>query len=193
VTLSPAETSDKSAPAIDATVKVEKIDQDARLKAIEKGADLKHVETVDKAAPHIGSDVHIKKIDKDARLNEIAEGNKLLSPRGTTETVDKSAPKLPSAANVHDIKAVVADVAKGATDLKHVETVDKAAPKIEDNVTIKKIDKGARLEEIAKGADLKHVETVDKAAPKIEDVKIKNNEMPKLKDEISKSGKVSKQ
>jgi hypothetical protein len=40
VNLAATETSDKSAPAIDASVKVEKIDTDARLKAIEKGADL---------------------------------------------------------------------------------------------------------------------------------------------------------
>jgi hypothetical protein len=129
--------------------------------------------------------VKIQKVDKTARLNEIADGSKLLSPRG--ETSDKSAPKLPSAANVHDIKAVVADVPKGA-DLKHVETVDKAAPILEP-VTIKKIDKEARLGEISKGADLKHVETSDKSAPVIEDVKIKPATMPALVEQIKKGAK----
>jgi hypothetical protein len=166
---------------------VGQIDNDARLKEIAKGADLKHVDTVDKAAPVIDGGVQVKKIDKEARLAEIAKGAELLSPRG--ETLDKSAPKLPSAANVNDIKAVVKEVEKGA-DLKHVETVDKAAPKIEDGVQVKKIDHEARLAEIAKGADLKHVETDDKAAPKIDDnVHIKKNDRDALNAELASKGK----
>lgn len=108
----------------------------------------------------------MKIIDKEAKLNEIKGKRRrpapssfffgALSGAGTcaagaelkhAETVDKSAPKLPTAVSSENIRAVVNDVSKGVP-LKHAETVDKAAPVIEADVKLKKIDRGAILNEV---------------------------------------------
>jgi hypothetical protein len=46
---------DHSAPKIDKSIKIKKIDREGLLKGIEEGIDLKHAETVDKSAPVIAS------------------------------------------------------------------------------------------------------------------------------------------
>jgi len=56
-------------------------------------------------------------------------------------------------------------IEKGAA-LKPAETVDKSTPLIE-NVTLKKVDRGAFLEEVTKPHELKPAETVDKSGPAI--------------------------
>lgn len=185
VALNKAETKDKAAPVISGDVKIKTIDNESRLNEIAKGTELKHVDTVDKAAPKI-EPVQIKTIDKEAKLKEIEKGVELKA----AETVDKSAPKLPTAVSQETLQGVVKEVEKGAS-LKHAETVDKAAPLIDKDVHIKKIDRGAILDQIAHGAKLETPPEVhDRSNPAIPpDVKLKMNWNHELAmSEIAKKG-----
>jgi len=81
-------------------------------------------------------------------------------------------------------------IEKGAA-LKPAETVDKSTPLIE-NVTLKKVDRGAFLEEVTKPHELKPAETVDKSGPAIPaDVSVKKVDRSAFLQEIEKSGKAS--
>jgi hypothetical protein len=57
---------------------------------------------------------------------------------------------------------------KGGSNLKKATTVDKSAPKIDENVSIKKIDRQGFLNEVQEGTQLKEAEEIhDSSAPKI--------------------------
>jgi hypothetical protein len=59
-------------------------------------------------------------------------------------------------------------VKSGGSQLKKTTTTDKSAPKIDENVTIKKIDRQGFLDQVQKGSDLKEVSGAhDSSAPKI--------------------------
>jgi len=69
------ETVDKSVPHIEGDVKLKKVDREGFLKAVEEGADLKHVDsTNDRSAPAVPGDVHIKKVDRGQFLGEVQKG-----------------------------------------------------------------------------------------------------------------------
>lgn len=96
-----------------------------------------------------------------------------------TETVDKSGP------NILDPKKLMSEVKTGK-ELKHVEVKDKSEPVIE-NVTIKKIDRGAHLDAIQGGSKLKHVDTEDRSEPVIDkNVKLQESGRGALMDAITK-------
>ncbi len=93
IQLSKAETVDKSAPQI----KVKKLDPNAVIEEIKEGAELSKVTDVnDRSAPKIDSGVKIKKIDREGLLKGIEEGVDLKH----ADTVDKSAPAVPSMLHV---------------------------------------------------------------------------------------------
>jgi len=79
-----AETIDKSAPVIDKSVKVKKVDREGFLDEVSKGKELKKAETVDKSAPVIGEDVKVKKNERPALLGDIQKGKDLKKTEGST-------------------------------------------------------------------------------------------------------------
>jgi len=86
--LKKAETVDKSAPMIDNSVKIKKVDRNSLLEEVKSDHELKKTETVDKSAPVLDSTIHVKKIDRNCLLDEVKSEHELKH----TETVDKSAP-----------------------------------------------------------------------------------------------------
>ncbi|PRP82160.1 hypothetical protein PROFUN_10431 [Planoprotostelium fungivorum] len=82
-----------------------------------------------------------------------------------------------------------AEVQAGAS-LKKTETQDKSGPVIDNEVKLKKNDRGSFLKEVESGAELKHAETNDKSGPTISgDTKVGQNNHGNLFSEIKAKGK----
>jgi len=78
-------------------------------------------------------------------LKDIAGGKELKH----AETVDKSAPAIPSDVQIKkvDREGFLKEV-EGGKELKHADTVDKSAPAIPDTANLHKVDRGALLKDI---------------------------------------------
>jgi len=87
-------------------------------------------------------------------------------------------------------EGVMGEIAKGATDLKHIEEgADRSAPVIESGVKLKRNSMSALKQQIGSTSpELKHVEeAADRSAPVLDaDVKVKPSPMPQLAEEIKR-------
>eukprot|EP01103_Thecamoeba_quadrilineata_P020131 TRINITY_DN8486_c0_g1_i1.p1 TRINITY_DN8486_c0_g1~~TRINITY_DN8486_c0_g1_i1.p1 ORF type:complete len:291 (-),score=44.43 TRINITY_DN8486_c0_g1_i1:78-950(-) len=89
--LKKTETVDKSAPVIEPTVVIKKVDRAPLLDEVKADHELKPVETVDKSAPVIEPTTHIKIVDRVGFLNSIKKGPDTPLEKPTAVT-DRSTP-----------------------------------------------------------------------------------------------------
>ena len=140
-----------AAPKIEEGTTIKKIDKEARLNEIAKGAELKKTEVLDKSAPKLPAAA--KADDIKAVVGEVAKSHDLKH----VETVDKAAPKIEDGIKIKktDPKQRLAEIEKGV-DLKHPDEIkDRSEPIVEKDVHIGKNKHKDLLSEVEKKAGSK--------------------------------------